>query len=145
VSSEFKLTGHRDVWIWALCFAIFIFVFHGIQLLGEFVDFVPFTVLLGIVVFYALQKLRERIFPQSADVVARPESGWIERKIGRFWSDGIVALGGLALATHFILKSTEAPLGHNDRFDAFMAGPMLVVIFSLLLPHIKLIRNRKFQ
>jgi hypothetical protein len=145
VSSEFQLTGQRDIWIWALLFLVpCVLVFLGIELLAKFVDVVPFTVFLGIVFFYIVTRLYRWVSPQSPDVTAERELGWIERKIDGPWGEGIIILGCLALAMYVILKSTAAPLGHNDRFDAIMSAPLLLAVFDMLHTRIKLIRNRKF-
>jgi hypothetical protein len=131
--------------MWALLFlAPCVLVFLGIELLAKFVDVVPFTVLLGIVFFSMVTKLYRWVFPQSPDVAVERELGWIEREIDGPWWEGIIILGGLALATYLILKSAAAPLGHNDRFDAIMSAPLFLAVFEMLHARIKLIRNRKF-
>ena len=142
MSAEFKLTGHRDIWIWAFFVAIIAFVFQGIERLSEFIDFVPFTVLLGIVVSYVGQKSLARVFPESAVEAGDQEGGWIERKFPNFWV--VTIIGTLVLATYLIVKSATVPIGHVDRFDAFLAGPLLLASYYEMRSRTKLIQNRKF-
>jgi hypothetical protein len=139
--SEFKLTGHRDIWIRLPLILAFILIFQCIELLGDYTNSVPIKLAISFLFLLAIIEFTDRAFGRADNFKLEAELGWLEKRFPKIWIPVTIILFGVA--AYWIFELFVLPENNPKRLETTLPALLLALSVSTIYQQLKFPSERK--